>query len=89
MAATNAGSSVSACQAAANPPNEASPPAHSPAQLSPVGEEQIYQHGDLQHRPKPVRNQLPPVYLVIATSLASTLPSHHLLGGTLLLSHGA
>lgn len=46
-------------------------------------------HGDLQRHPKSVRNQLPPVYLVIASSLASTLPGRHLLGGTLLLSHCA
>lgn len=128
MAAANAASSVSPCQAAANPPAEAS--LRSPARTSSAGEGQIYQsgdtnyqsgdintvlhqesrrpfaspvqpvvlsawcthaatHGDLQRHPKSVRNQLPPVYLVIASSLASTLPGRHLLGGTLLLSHCA
>lgn len=46
-------------------------------------------HSITRHPSVTSTSQYTPVYLVVATSLASTLPSRHLLGGTLLLGHCA
>lgn len=73
------GSSVSSCQAAAEP--WAKPPP------GPSTEPAVRR--DPQHPPEPTQGRLPPGYLVSASSLASSLPGHHLLGGTLLLGHCA